>query len=195
VTGLVSGNTAFSNESASGGFSATTSDNSWQNSNSEGAYGGTAAAVPGTEQAANYDTGGQGIGYNVNSVNGSANSYRSDGVDLETTSDTGGGYDLGWTSQGQWFRYTLNVASAGTYTVSFRVAAPDAVTDAFHLTDSRGNALTGAEDIPATGGWQDWTTVTASVDLPYTGLQTLTLDQDDGHRQRHAARRRADHRP
>ncbi|HEV3170417.1 MAG TPA: hypothetical protein VGZ32_08765, partial [Actinocrinis sp.] len=46
-------------------------------------YGGTAAAVPGTVQAENYDTGGQGAAYNVSSVNGSANSYRSDGVDLE----------------------------------------------------------------------------------------------------------------
>ncbi|HEY3868137.1 MAG TPA: hypothetical protein VGM10_07290, partial [Actinocrinis sp.] len=45
-------------------------------------FGGTAAAVPGTVQAANYDTGGQGVAYNVTSTNGSANSYRSDGVDL-----------------------------------------------------------------------------------------------------------------
>ncbi len=42
-------------------------------------YGGTAAAVPGTVYAANYDTGGQGVAYNVTSTNGSANSYRSDG--------------------------------------------------------------------------------------------------------------------
>jgi hypothetical protein len=31
----------------------------------EGPFGGTAAAVPGTVQAANYDTGGQGVAYNV----------------------------------------------------------------------------------------------------------------------------------
>src|ERR1700746_3498435 len=46
----------------------------------EGPYGGTPAAVPGTVQAANYDTGGQGVAYNVTSANGSANSYRSDGA-------------------------------------------------------------------------------------------------------------------
>ena len=44
--------------------------------------------MPGTVQVANYDTGGQGVAYNVTSANGSANSYRSDGVDLETTADT-----------------------------------------------------------------------------------------------------------
>jgi hypothetical protein len=52
--------------------------------------------VPGTVQAANYDTGGQGVAYNVASVNGTANSYRPDGVDLEVCSDTGCGYDVGW---------------------------------------------------------------------------------------------------
>src|SRR3984957_19526513 len=68
----------------------------------EGAYGGTAAAIPGTVQAANYDTGGQGVAYNVTSTNGSANSYRSDGVDLESCTDTGCGDDIGWTAAGQW---------------------------------------------------------------------------------------------
>ncbi|HEV2639829.1 MAG TPA: hypothetical protein VGX23_32150, partial [Actinocrinis sp.] len=51
-------------------------------------FGGTAAAVPGTVQAANYDTGGQGVAYSVTATNGSANSYRADGIDLETTADT-----------------------------------------------------------------------------------------------------------
>jgi hypothetical protein len=179
VTGVGSGYTAFANDST--GFTATTSANSWQDTAGEGAYSGSPAAVPGTVQAANYDTGGQGVGYNVNSVNGTADGYRSDGVDLESCTDTvsGCGYDLGWTSQGQWFRYTLDVAAAGTYPLSLRVSAPSAVADAFHLTDSQGDALTGAESIPATGGWQTWTTVTDSVTLP-AGRQTLLLDEDAG---------------
>ncbi len=94
--------------------------------------------MPGTVQAENYDTGGQGTAYNVTSINGSANSYRSDGVDLEATTDTGGGYDLGWTAAGQWFKYTVNVATAGTYTVGLRLAAPTAVTDALHIANSSG---------------------------------------------------------
>ncbi|HXB03188.1 MAG TPA: carbohydrate-binding protein, partial [Opitutaceae bacterium] len=90
---------------------------------SEGPFGGTPAAIPGTVQAENYDTGGQGVAYNIGSINGTDNGYRSDGVDLEVTSDTGGGVDLGWTFGGDWFKYTVNVATAGTYTVSFRIAA------------------------------------------------------------------------
>jgi uncharacterized protein involved in high-affinity Fe2+ transport len=144
----------------------------------EAPYGGTAAAVPGTVQAENYDTGGQGVAYNVTSVNGSANSYRSDGVDLEATTDTGGGYDLGWTAAGQWFKYTVNVATAGTYTVGLRLAAPAAVTDALHIDNSAGTNLSGDVTAPATGGYQTWTTVSVSVTLP-AGTQTLTVDQDN----------------
>ncbi|HTU75164.1 MAG TPA: arabinofuranosidase catalytic domain-containing protein [Trebonia sp.] len=152
---------------------------------SEAAYGGSAAEVPGTVQAANYDTGGQGAGYNVSPVNGTANSYRSDGVDLETTSDTtdttgtGAAYDLGWTSGGQWTRYTVNSAGAGTYTVSVRLASPNGVTDGLHIASLSGTNLSGTINVPATGGWQNWTTVTATVTLA-AGTQTLVIDQDNG---------------
>ena len=148
-----------------------------------GPYGGTPAAVPGTVQAANYDTGGQGVAYNVASANGSANSYRSDGVDLESTADTqdtsaaGGAYDMGWTTPGQWFNYTVNVATAGTYTVAFRVSSPYGITDALHIANSSGTSLTGAVAVPNTGGYETWTTVDASITLP-AGQQTLTVDQD-----------------
>jgi hypothetical protein len=144
----------------------------------EGPYGGKPAAIPGTVDAANYDTGGQGVAYNVTSVNGTGNSYRPDGVDLETCSDTGCGYDLGWTAAGQWFKYTVDVATAGTYTVSFRLASPSGVTDALHIANSAGANLSGSVNAPDTGGWQTWATVTASVTLP-AGVQTLTVDQDN----------------
>jgi beta-glucosidase-like glycosyl hydrolase len=149
----------------------------------EGPYGGTPAAVPGTVQAANYDTGGPGAAYNVTSVNGSANSYRSDGVDLEETADTqdtsaaGGLYDMGWTTPGQWFDYTVDVATAGTYTVALRLSSPYGITDALHIANSSGTNLTGPVAVPNTGGYETWTTVTASVTLP-AGAQTLTVDQD-----------------
>ncbi|WP_158820727.1 carbohydrate-binding protein [Granulicella sp. S156] len=143
----------------------------------EGPYNGTAAAIPGIVQAENYDTGGQSVAYNVTSINGTANSYRSDGVDLEATTDTGGGYDLGWTTAGQSFNYTVNVATAATYTVTFRVATPSAVSDAFHISNSSGTNLSGSVAVPATGGWQTWTNVTATVTLP-AGQQTLIFNQD-----------------
>jgi beta-glucanase (GH16 family) len=144
----------------------------------EGPFGGTPAAIPGTVQAENYDTGGQGVAYNVTSINGTDNGYRSDGVDLEVTTDTGGGVNLGWTAKGQWFKYTVNVNTAGTYTVTFRVAAINAVTDAFHVANSSGTNLSGNINVPATGAWQNWTNVTANITLP-AGQQVLTVNQDN----------------
>ena len=151
---------------------------------SDAPYGGTAAAVPGTIYAANYDTGGQGVAYNVTAANGTANSYRSDGVDLEATADTqnatgAGADDMGWTTAGQWFKYTVNAATAGTYTVSLRLASPSGVTDGLHIASSSGANLSGNVNVPATGGWQTWTTVTVTVTLP-AGQQTLTINQDNG---------------
>jgi Carbohydrate binding module (family 6)/F5/8 type C domain/Abnormal spindle-like microcephaly-assoc'd, ASPM-SPD-2-Hydin/Right handed beta helix region len=177
VTGLRSGMSPFINNS--GGFAAAVSGNSWQSGPVEAPFGGSPAAVPGTVQAENYDTGGQGVAYNVSSVNGTGNGYRTDGVDLEATSDAGGGSNLGWTSGGQWFRYTVNASSAGTYAVSLRVAAPGAVSGALHLSNAAGANLSGSVNIPATGGWQNWTTVTTQVTLP-AGQQILTLNEDNG---------------
>jgi hypothetical protein len=152
----------------------------------EAPFDSTAATVPGIVQAANYDTGGQAVAYNVSQVQGGGNGYRGDGADLETTGDTqdttgtGAGYDIGWTSSGQWFKYTVNVTTPGTYTVSLRLASPGGVADALHLDNSYGINVSGDVSAPATGGWQDWTTVSATVNLPFAGPQTLTVDQDNG---------------
>ena len=89
----------------------------------------------------------------------------------------GNGYDLGWTATGQWFNYTVNVATAGTYALSLRLAAPTAVTNALQINNAAGTDLSGVITAPATGGYQDWTTVTENITLP-AGVQTLTVYQD-----------------
>jgi len=183
VTGLTTSTTySFTLEAAdSDGTSSVSSPLSVTTSSSgsgEGPYGGVAAAIPGTVMAENYDTGGSGVGYEVSSTNGTANSYRSDGVDLEAATSPATGNDLGWSASGQWFRYTVKVSTAGTYTVSFLVAAESAISDAFHLSNSSGTNLSGSVAVPDTGAWQTWTTVTATVTLP-AGQQTLTLNEDN----------------
>ena len=94
------------------------------------------------------------------------------GVATETTTDAGGGLDVGWISQGDWMTYNINVASAGTYIMSFRVSSA-LTSPSFKVQDAKGNVLA-TVSVPTTGGWQIWATVSASVTLP-AGAQALTL--------------------
>ena len=63
--------------------------------------------------------------------------------------------------------------------MTFRVAAIDAVTDAFHISNSSGTNLSGNINVPATGGWQTWTNVTVNSQPCRPEQQTLTINQDN----------------
>jgi hypothetical protein len=129
-----------------------------------GPYGGTPVSLPGTVQAENFDTGGASVAYSDTSSGNEGGQYRSTDVDVESTSDTGGGFDVGWVAPGEWLKYTVNVTAAGTYTIEARVASSGAG-GTFHI-ESNGVDKTGPITIPDTGGWQTWTTVTkANVSL------------------------------
>ena len=135
-------------------------------------YGGTAAAVPGTIQAERYDLGGEGVAYKDQTSGNGGGAFRNDAVDLGTTADAGGGYALVNTQADEWVKYTVNVATAGNYTVGFRVAS--ALGNAsFHLK-SDGVAITDNVAVPNTGGWDKWTTVNATVKLS-AGVHVLKL--------------------
>lgn len=144
----------------------------------EGPYGGTPGTVPGLVQAENYDTGGEGVAYHDTDAANNGGQYRTDGVDIEATTDTGGGYDVGWTAAGEWLNYTVNVPSAGAYKVAFRVSSLT-TGGTLHIQNAAGTNLTGTVTIPATGGWQTWKTVNGTVILP-AGRQVLTLFEDTG---------------
>jgi hypothetical protein len=121
-------------------------------------YGGTPTALPATTlQAEHFDEGGASLGYVDNSLGNSGGEFRPTDVDIEGSADTGGGYNIGWVGAGEWLQYTVNVASAGTYTIQFRVAAP-AAGGTFRL-EVNGIDKTGPLAVPNTGGWQTWGTV------------------------------------
>lgn len=90
--------------------------------------------------------------------------YRGDDVDIEYTTDTGGGYNVGWIVQGEWLAFNgLNIPATGSYTVRLRVASPNGATASVDL--NAGSIVLGNFTIPATGGWQNWTTVSRTVNL------------------------------
>ncbi len=94
------------------------------------------------------------------------------GIQVETTTDTGGGQDVGYQDNNDWMDYPVNLSTAGTYTASFRVASINTGAQ-FQLRKSDGTILS-TITVPNTGGWQTWQTVSVSVTLP-AGQQTLRI--------------------
>ncbi len=88
----------------------------------------------------------------------------------ESTSDAGGGQNVGHIGTGDWMDYSVEVANEGYYAVAFRVASVGGG-ELQLLSDAK--VLT-AVNIPSTSGWQVWDTVTANVYL-VAGKQTLRI--------------------
>src|SRR5262249_25313036 len=125
----------------------------------EGAFGGTPAAVPGKIEAENFDTGGEGVAFHDVDPANQGGAYRpSEAVDLQATTDTGGGFNVGWIQPGEWLKYTVNVTAAGAYDLALRVSNPGAG-GKLHV-EIDGVDVTGSLTVPNTGDWQTWTTIT-----------------------------------
>src|SRR6476619_5989851 len=73
--------------------------------------------------------------------------------------------------------YTVNVASAGTYTVQLRVASPYG--GAMHVGFNKASNVWQSVGVPNTGGWQSWTLVSFTATLG-AGVQQMTLWSDTG---------------
>jgi beta-glucanase (GH16 family) len=85
-------------------------------------------------------------------------------VDIQATTDSGGGCNVGWIAQGEWLAFSgFNVPTTGSYIIRLRVASPSGATASVDLNG--GTIQLGNFAIPATGGWQTWTTVTRTVTL------------------------------
>lgn len=112
-----------------------------------------AVAIPGTLQGENYCSG--------------------SGVSTETCTDTGGGKNLSSIETNDWAAYRINVPAAGTYNVQYRVASLNGG-GSLRLEKLGGGTTYGTVAIPKTSGWQTWTTVSSTVQLP-AGVQDIAL--------------------
>ena len=136
-------------------------------------FGGTAAPIPGLIEAENFDDGGEGIAYHDLSPGNAGGRYRQTDVDIETASDAGGGYALGYVAGGEWLKYSVSVAATGTYTLEARVASSGSG-GTFHV-EVDGVDATGSLKVPSTGGWQNWLTISTGGISLTAGLHVLRL--------------------
>ena len=103
-----------------------------------------------------------------------AESYHTmSGVQTEGTADVGGGLNVGWIDAGDWMAYTVDVPSAGTYTIQCRVASPNNGGQ-ISLEQNSGTTFLGTIAVPNTGSWQNWTTVSRTVNLS-AGRQDIAI--------------------
>jgi alpha-L-fucosidase 2 len=142
-------------------------------------YPGAAWPIPGTIEAENYDNGGEGIAYHDNDVINSGGQQRTNqGVDIETTGDATGTYNIGWTNPGEWMKYTVNVTATGVYTLQVRAAAPSAGSSIHVELD--GANISGSIVLPATGGWQTYQTVSVTTPSLSAGQHVLRIYEETG---------------
>ena len=81
----------------------------------------------------------------------------SSGLQFEDTSDVGGGKNVGYTANGLWLEFQINVPESGTFDVDFRYAGGGGNTG-LQMYNNDGNI--GTLSVGNTGGWQNWQTAT-----------------------------------
>ena len=121
-----------------------------------------AAYAPGTVEAENFDSGGEGVAYHTSAQSVGGKYYRPDNVAVLPCTDAGGGYYVGSLQTGQWIDYTVNIANTTGYHLDLRVRALTGG-GTFHVGIDHANC--GTFHVPA-AGWQGWTTLsTGGVSL------------------------------
>jgi hypothetical protein len=128
-------------------------------------------------------TGGGGGGVNAYGTIQAESANAQSGTQTESTTDTGGGLDVGWIANGDWLQFNgVNFGSTpGTQFVA-RVAsgAAGGVSGLVEVRlDSRSNAPIGSFAIANTGGWQSWRTVPANISA-VTGTHTVYITFTSG---------------
>ena len=130
----------------------------------QGPYYGTPFVLPTKIEVEDFDLGGEGVAYHDSDAGNNGGQYRtSEDVDIEVCYDTGGGYNIGWLNSAEWLEYTVNVPTAGVYTIETRVASLS-FGGTFHM-EFDGVDKTGDITVPITNGWQNWVTVSAPATL------------------------------
>lgn len=98
------------------------------------------------------------------------------GVQTETTTDVGGGINVGWIDTGDWLEYNVIVSDSGSYSVTYRVAA---LSTAGKITMKLDGQSINSINLPITGGWQNWQSVNSVVYLP-SEQHTIRLEATIG---------------
>ena len=117
--------------------------------------------VPCRIEAEDYDYG----GFSDTTPGNAGGAYRTDDVDIEAA---GGITNVGWIRNGEWLTYTVNVTTAGKYTLTARTASPNTGRS---MTLSVDGAPTATIAVPNTGSFATYRDATPPL-IQVTATQT-----------------------
>ena len=145
-----------------------------KNLSSIGTYDGL-IQIPGKLEAENFNVGGHGVAYSDVEARNRGGAHRNEGVDIG--SGPSGNFNVGYTRDGEWLIYTVNVQEAGNYKVDFSVASPRSSPG--QLVISFDGAETLVFQCINTGGWGSFQTQLGGTIPLKAGIQQLRIDMRD----------------
>jgi beta-glucanase (GH16 family) len=95
-------------------------------------------------------------------------------VQVESTSDVGGGENVGYIDRYDSMLYAFTAIQSGNYRLNYRVASPAGSIPGFNVNIN--GSLVDVFSVPATNGWQNWQTVVGRVLYLDAGDHSLMLD-------------------
>jgi N-acetyl-beta-hexosaminidase len=105
-----------------------------------------------------------------------AESYNAQtGTQTETTTDTGGGQNVGFITPGDTLAYDLDFGAASPASVTTRLASGASSGTIQYRLDSTTGPIVASVAVTSTGGWQTWTTNTTNLTGAATGVHRLYL--------------------
>lgn len=117
-------------------------------------YKGIAHAVPGKIEFEDFDEGGQNRSYYDNDRDNQGNEYRDERVDIVTNDN---GYSIGYTNEGEWMEYTIDVKATKAYDFEARVSCGLNTSGFKMLIDDK--AITDEVIVPNTVDWDTYEVV------------------------------------
>ena len=123
-----------------------------------GPFTGKPLAIPGRLEAEFYDEGNANYTYFDKTIGNNGGALRNDNVDIESTKDTSGIYNIGWVDAGEFLTYSVDVMDAEKYDFEFRVASgvPSDGELSISMSDS---TIIAPFQIASSGDWQVWNSI------------------------------------
>lgn len=95
------------------------------------------------------------------------------GIQTEACTDAGGGQNVGYIDATDWMAYNnINFPTSGSYLVEYRVASQNGG-GTLSLDLNAGSIQLGSLPVPSTGGWQNWTTISHTVNVNAAGTYNV----------------------